>query len=229
MALIKCPDCGKEFSSYATECPQCGFPVEAMDENFSKPSISCPECGAVVDRNSSICPNCGYPITGCKSLLSDNIPKNALSVNSSTQVRTKRGWIIIGIVFVLLFLVAGIVFRNHKTNNDDYGISHKSAPMQYTVSFSDDFLFPVKGIIVYECTENGDKIFENEFISGKGQSKTFTAQPQTQKIKVYLSLQDPLTIQGEYNGWLPLVYYLSPDEIKVIRIDNHVKQQRIEP
>lgn len=25
MALIKCPDCGKEFSETASVCPQCGY------------------------------------------------------------------------------------------------------------------------------------------------------------------------------------------------------------
>lgn len=28
MAMIKCPDCGKEYSSYAKACPECGCPVE---------------------------------------------------------------------------------------------------------------------------------------------------------------------------------------------------------
>lgn len=28
MALIKCPECGKQISSFATACPQCGCPVE---------------------------------------------------------------------------------------------------------------------------------------------------------------------------------------------------------
>ena len=35
MALIKCPECGKEVSDKATSCPHCGAPVEA-----SKPSIN---------------------------------------------------------------------------------------------------------------------------------------------------------------------------------------------
>ena len=33
MALIKCPDCGKEFSEYAECCPECGCPVDAAKEN----------------------------------------------------------------------------------------------------------------------------------------------------------------------------------------------------
>lgn len=30
MALIKCPECGKEFSEHAAKCPQCGIPVEVI-------------------------------------------------------------------------------------------------------------------------------------------------------------------------------------------------------
>lgn len=33
MALIKCPECGKEFSDRAAACPNCGCPVEAISEN----------------------------------------------------------------------------------------------------------------------------------------------------------------------------------------------------
>ena len=27
MALIKCPECGKEISDKAVSCPHCGFPI----------------------------------------------------------------------------------------------------------------------------------------------------------------------------------------------------------
>lgn len=27
MALIKCPECGKEISDKAASCPNCGFPI----------------------------------------------------------------------------------------------------------------------------------------------------------------------------------------------------------
>ena len=30
MALIKCPECGKEISDKATSCPNCGCPVSAI-------------------------------------------------------------------------------------------------------------------------------------------------------------------------------------------------------
>jgi DNA-directed RNA polymerase subunit RPC12/RpoP len=30
VALIKCPECGKEISDKATECPNCGYPIAGM-------------------------------------------------------------------------------------------------------------------------------------------------------------------------------------------------------
>jgi len=31
MALIKCPECGKEISDRAAACPNCGFPIASKD------------------------------------------------------------------------------------------------------------------------------------------------------------------------------------------------------
>ncbi len=33
MALIRCPECGKEISSGAKKCIQCGFPIHSTEEN----------------------------------------------------------------------------------------------------------------------------------------------------------------------------------------------------
>lgn len=30
MALIKCPECGKEISDKASSCPNCGYPIESL-------------------------------------------------------------------------------------------------------------------------------------------------------------------------------------------------------
>lgn len=38
MALIKCPSCGKDVSSNAKACPNCGEPINT--------SITCPKCGS---------------------------------------------------------------------------------------------------------------------------------------------------------------------------------------
>lgn len=38
MALIKCPECKREVSSTAKNCPGCGAPIDT--------SIRCPKCGS---------------------------------------------------------------------------------------------------------------------------------------------------------------------------------------
>ena len=32
MALIKCPECGKEISDAAESCPNCGYPIKGQQQ-----------------------------------------------------------------------------------------------------------------------------------------------------------------------------------------------------
>ncbi|MDO4275909.1 MAG: hypothetical protein Q4D16_19755 [Eubacteriales bacterium] len=41
MALITCPECGKEFSDQASACPNCACPTQPI---ASKGGITCPKC-----------------------------------------------------------------------------------------------------------------------------------------------------------------------------------------
>lgn len=50
VALIKCPECGKEISDSATACPHCGFPINSM--------ISVPQETKAVVANTAIIPKC---------------------------------------------------------------------------------------------------------------------------------------------------------------------------
>ncbi len=52
MALINCPECGKQISDKAKVCIHCGFEL-----NFEK----CPECGAPLFSADTVCRNCGCP------------------------------------------------------------------------------------------------------------------------------------------------------------------------
>lgn len=38
MALIRCPECGKEISDRAPACIHCGFPLDSIQEQQSGPS-----------------------------------------------------------------------------------------------------------------------------------------------------------------------------------------------
>lgn len=47
MALIKCPECGKDISDKATNCPHCGVPMRATQSVPTTPpadAIRCPSC-----------------------------------------------------------------------------------------------------------------------------------------------------------------------------------------
>lgn len=35
MALIKCPECGNEISSFAKACPNCGYPIEEVMVSYN--------------------------------------------------------------------------------------------------------------------------------------------------------------------------------------------------
>ncbi len=49
MALLNCPECGKEISSNAKTCPHCGCEVTV-----------CPDCNAVFAQKPEVCPSCGH-------------------------------------------------------------------------------------------------------------------------------------------------------------------------
>ena len=51
MALINCPECGKEISDKATSCPNCGNPMnnkpkETIAEEKAESYLCCPKCGS---------------------------------------------------------------------------------------------------------------------------------------------------------------------------------------
>lgn len=68
MALMKCKECGKEISSNAKVCPNCGYKNDAK---------TCPECGKIVKHTDAVCPDCGYPLQkkNAQSIINDNLDK----------------------------------------------------------------------------------------------------------------------------------------------------------
>lgn len=84
MALIKCPECGKEVSSAAKACPGCGFGVS----DYVNSMIDCPECGKKFSKIDKTCPNCGFQVAVNKLSFSfrnhDNGDKNYAARKLST-------------------------------------------------------------------------------------------------------------------------------------------------
>lgn len=69
MALITCPECGKQISSNASCCPECGCPASVFKKSYV---VTCNECGTEMDVNSDECPVCGCPVSKSAELVTDN-------------------------------------------------------------------------------------------------------------------------------------------------------------
>ena len=96
LALIKCPECGKEISDNATNCPNCGYSF--------KNSKFCKFCGEKIDKSCIICPKCGRQVEDLSSdksvIINNNVSANNSS-NTQTNGKEKNKWV----AFVLcLFL-----------------------------------------------------------------------------------------------------------------------------
>ena len=85
MALIKCPECGKEVSDSATMCPSCGFNVKNFVDN----------------QNSHII----NPVAQKEAKSLSNIPKNKKDYNKKQIVII--GCISIAIIFIAVVFVFG--------------------------------------------------------------------------------------------------------------------------
>lgn len=53
MAMIKCPECGRQISDKAPFCPNCGVAIAGK-------VIKCPQCGEVYFKDQEMCPNCHH-------------------------------------------------------------------------------------------------------------------------------------------------------------------------
>lgn len=103
MALIKCPECGKEVSDKAGKCPQCGCPIEERKDEGVNNNINIEESSDVVSNNEKI--------------IMKTKERRPLSKNA-----------IIGIILVIVAVIIGITVylvitadsRNYKAGQNLY-------------------------------------------------------------------------------------------------------------
>ena len=87
MAMIKCPQCGKDISSRALKCPGCGLD---LSHNIDMPATKlCIECGSVLDEDAAVCPNCGCPVDPDETGTDSNI--DTVEVNAAIVAETHEG------------------------------------------------------------------------------------------------------------------------------------------
>lgn len=113
MALITCPECGKEVSDKASSCPNCGTPLN--DTNNKK---FCQHCGELIDKDCVICPKCGKQVkelsqknsADSSPIIINNNNNNSASASAAVNVGgqvMRSGKPVNKIVYCLLALFLG--------------------------------------------------------------------------------------------------------------------------
>lgn len=110
MAMIICPQCGKEISDRAPACPQCGFVMVKKEEIHL---IKCDECGIEFDDKLDNCPNCGCPKSEKKV---ENVPQKVEV--TSVSVNKKKVMAVIAIIVVIIGAVIGAFFIKQQVDNN---------------------------------------------------------------------------------------------------------------
>ncbi|WP_148411838.1 TM2 domain-containing protein [Murimonas intestini] len=116
MALIQCPECGKEISDKAPSCPNCGTP-------FNQKKY-CKFCGGLIDMDCIICPKCGKQVeelnNNDRNIVINNNNNNVASSSAAAYAsidsdrvygRPKNKWVSLLLCF---FTICGHKFYEGK-------------------------------------------------------------------------------------------------------------------
>lgn len=79
MAMINCPECGREISDQAVTCPHCGTPIKKEDKKF------CQHCGETIDKDCIVCPKCGKQVEELKGSGKNIIINNSSSASAAAS------------------------------------------------------------------------------------------------------------------------------------------------
>jgi len=150
MAIIKCPECGRQVSDKAPICPNCGVEIAGK-------TIQCPQCGEFYFKEQSACPNCHH-ITGHEHAMQQQtqippIPvqtqqaeiKQAENTNKKSATDDKQkghSTLIIAFLIALLICAASFYFYYNAKSNKEleaYEYAMKSSDPLVLQSFLDTY------------------------------------------------------------------------------------------
>lgn len=77
MAIIKCPECGRQISDKAPTCPSCGVEIAGK-------ITKCPHCGEVYFSSQEMCPNCHEIAVGVTRPLAEATSPVSSAASSAT-------------------------------------------------------------------------------------------------------------------------------------------------
>lgn len=106
MAMIKCPECGKDISNQSDKCIYCGFPIRNED------MIVCSNCGVLNQAGSTFCSSCGNPmVKGITAPSTTTKAHKSANKKKHSKKRHSKAPLFMSLFFLLLILIAVIVFR----------------------------------------------------------------------------------------------------------------------
>ncbi len=124
MAIITCPECGKDVSDKAVSCPNCGIGTPGK-------AFKCPECEAVITEADAACKKCGFPVGDQDPNLQNRI--DAVSPQTQEQSTNNRAWemtlhvllithflltVVASIAYSLILPAFGLALEQKKPNSD---------------------------------------------------------------------------------------------------------------
>lgn len=103
MAIIKCPECGREVSDKAPVCPSCGVEIAGH-------IITCPKCGTVYFNDQSSCPTCHTPTHPETAQAQPSYQAEPVTSSSADEKPAKKNTkvIIYSFLFALVLVFGGI-------------------------------------------------------------------------------------------------------------------------
>ena len=122
MAMIKCPDCGKQISDKAEKCIYCGNVLKKPTQ------ICCLECGTELEKGSEVCPVCGCPITD----VSENVPQKVEVTGVKVNKRVRK-IITVGVIVVIIIISALIIGNRMKMARENSNAQKRSE--EYSADF----------------------------------------------------------------------------------------------
>lgn len=193
MAIIKCPECGRQISDKAPSCPHCGIQIAGK-------IIKCPQCGEVYFRDQEMCPICHHitgtpldravpPATNGLTVSGDTRPTaattdgpadddapatGASTDNGGTPGKKGHGALIAGLIFAVI--IAGVCFYFYheakiSKEQEAYGYAMKSDDPMVMQSYLDnntdapeEHLDSVRARL--EALQNIDADWNNALVSG---------------------------------------------------------------
>ncbi len=132
MALIKCPECGKEISNMAEECPYCGISMEDIQARLQRIEA---EDEVLIEEDNNIA-----------LLQQEKVDQQKSNNNQSTTFPKKRKRIIVGIAALILLITVGvlvsiIISNFQRTKEKEQLLKEYKQFVTVTVNDSSDYDF----------------------------------------------------------------------------------------